>query len=119
LTAAALVRDLLLGSRIEEAAARAGVPLRRVTSVDDLPPANDVDVAFVAWDERDADWGPRLAEWRDSATPAPRLVLFGPHTDVGAHQEAREHEIGPVWARSKLVVELDQVLGAPVSSVEP
>ena len=41
-----------------------------------------------------------------------RVVLFGPHTDLAAHGAAREAGLGPMWARSKLVAELPDLLGS-------
>lgn len=112
MTAAILVQDLILGSRIQAAAEAAGVPLRRLASLDELPEPSDVTLLFVAWDERAPDWGPRLAAWCASAPQSsrPRLILFGPHSDLASHAEAKRHGIGPVWARSKLVAELAALL---------
>lgn len=110
MTVVALVRDLLIGSRIEEAAARAGRPLVRIAGLERLPRAEEVALLLVAWDERDPGWGPRLAAWRAGGPAGLRLVLFGPHTDQVAHAEARRHGLGPMWARSRLLRELPRLL---------
>lgn len=110
MTVLALVDDLLLGSRIEAAARAAGADYRRVASVDELPhPGDDGAVLFVAWDERAPGWAEGIAAWRASS-PRSRLVLFGPHTDVVGHRAAKEHGLGPVLARSKLVTSLPQLV---------
>ena len=106
----AIVSDLLLYSRIEAAALRAGTPLQRVSSILRLP--QEATLLLVAWDERDEDWGQRLLRWREDANLGGprRLVLFGPHTDLEAHAAAKRHGIGPMWGRSRLVAELDLLL---------
>ncbi|MCV0403317.1 MAG: hypothetical protein K5924_06360 [Chloroflexi bacterium] len=110
MTVLALVDDLLLGSRIEAAARGAGVDYARVASLDDLPEPDDRPVVlFVAWDERAPDWGVGLAAWSGSS-PRFRLVLFGPHTDLAGHRAAKEHGIGPVLSRSKLMSSLPELV---------
>jgi hypothetical protein len=105
-------RDLIIATRIGEAAVAAGHEVVRVDSPDCLPPAADVSVAFIAWDERHPDWGGALIRWASSAgSVGPRLVVFGPHTDLAAHAEARSAGIGPMMARSKLVQSLPELLG--------
>ncbi len=108
----ALCRDLLLASRIEEACRTAARPFQRVDDPAALPPAATVDLLLVSWDERRPDWPPALRAWRDAA-PAPaaaRLILFGPHTDLPAHADARAAGLGPMMARSKLVATLPELL---------
>jgi hypothetical protein len=41
---------------------------------------------------------------------ASRVILFGRHTDLEAHAAAREAGLGPMWARSKLVTELSDLI---------
>jgi len=107
-TVVLLGRDLIFASRVHEAGVRAGT---RVTRVDDpgvLPPATSVRLLLVDWGDRLPDWGDRLVEWCAGAPESarPRMVLFGPHTDLAAHAAARAAGLGPMWARSKLVREL-------------
>lgn len=106
MTAYLVGRDLLFGSRIAAAATEAGVEIRRVDSPAALPPSDEVSLLLVDWSEREPDWGAELAAWRQASAHGPRLILFGPHTDLGAHAEAKRHGIGPMWARSKLVASL-------------
>ena len=108
---AIVARDLIIATRIAEAAAAAGHEVVRVDSPDELPSAADVSVAFVSWDERRPEWGAALASWATGAGgDSPRLVVFGPHTDLAAHAEARSAGIGPVMARSRLVASLADLL---------
>ncbi len=44
----------------------------------------------------------------------PRLILYGPHTDLVAHAAASAAGLGPMLARSKLVASLPSLFdGAP------
>lgn len=105
-----LGRDLMIGSRIAEAAARAGADLSRVEDAAALPAASDVDLLLVDWAERGPDWGQQVRAWRDAADAmAPRVIVFGPHTDLEAHGAARAAGIGPMMARSKLVASLGEI----------
>lgn len=109
--AVALVSDLITASRIFEAASRAGADLLRIDSPDELPPPELVDLLLVDWGSRQPDWGERLAAWRSSAVgSAPRVLLFGPHTDLEAHAAVRAAGLGPMWARSKLMTGLNLLL---------
>jgi hypothetical protein len=101
----AVVADLLLFSRIDAAARAAGAELVRVDRPPELPP--DLDLILVDWAARQPTWAEELR-----GQPA-RVILFGPHTDLDAHEAARLAELGPMWARSKLVAELPGMLGAP------
>ena len=94
--------DLILYSRIEAAASAADAPLVRASSPADLP--SDLDLVLVDWAGREASWEETLVAI-DS-----RVILFGPHTDLAAHAAARAAGLGPMWARSKLVVELSSLL---------
>jgi hypothetical protein len=100
---AAVVSDLMLFSRIESAARVAGVDLARVDSPAAVPA--DADLVLVDWSARDPRWTDALR-----ALDRPRVILFGPHTDLEAHAAAREAGLGPVWARSKLLGGLADVL---------
>ncbi len=100
----AVVSDLMLFSRIESAATAAGADLVRVDEPTAIPA--DIDLVLV-------DWAARRTEWTDALTAVPgRVILFGPHTDLAAHSDARAAGLGPMWARSKLIVELPSLLGA-------
>jgi hypothetical protein len=107
----AIVSDLILASRIEGAAARSGADCRRVDSPDALPAPGTVDLLLVDWSARQAEWADQLLAWR-AGPNRPRVILFGPHTDLAAHDAARHAGLGPMWARSKLVSELPHLLDA-------
>jgi hypothetical protein len=110
---AVVSRDLMISTRIGDAGARAGVDVLRFDEPGQLPPAGDVGLVLVAWDERRPDWGERLTAWsgNDAEAIHPRVVLFGPHTDLEAHAAARAAGLGPMWARSKLLMELPSLIG--------
>jgi hypothetical protein len=99
---------LITASRITEALARAVSELRRVEDPVDLPPAGSVDLLLVDWGDRRPDWGSRLTAWRTSApaSAVPRVIVFGPHSDLAAHADARGAGLAPMWARSRLFAEL-------------
>lgn len=105
---AAVVGDLMLYSRIESAARVSGASLARVDDPSAIPA--DAELVLVDWSARDASWGAPLRALRDAGT---RVVLFGPHTDLDAHAAAREAGLGPMWARSKLVTSLGELMGRP------
>jgi len=103
-----LARDLITASRIAETLARAAIDLRRVEDPVELPPAESVDLLLVDWGDRRPEWGSRLTSWRTNAPESAglRVIVFGPHTDLAAHADARAAGLGPMWARSRLFVEL-------------
>jgi hypothetical protein len=107
-------RDLLFGSRIANAAARAERAFLRADDPAGLPPPSSVQLVLVDWAERRSGWGEALAAWCAGAPQSkrPRLVLFGPHTDLVAHADARAAGLGPMWARSKLVADLPSLVAA-------
>ena len=107
---AAVVSDLMLFSRIESAATAAGASLIRLDSPRELP--DDLDVILVDWSARQPDWARTLR----SLPPVARVILFGRHTDLGAHAEARAAGLGPMWARSALVARLPAVMSGRVAS---
>ena len=111
---AIVARDLIIATRIGEAAAAAGHSAARFDAPDGLPPAASVALAFVDWTSRDDDWAGALSTWAAQAPPheAPRLLLFGSHTDLEAHAAARHAGLGPMWARSKLIVDLPDLMRA-------
>jgi len=100
----AVVDDLMLFSRIDAVASAAGASLVRASSPSDLP--TDLDLVLVDWSARDPSWADALR-----GRPG-RVILFGRHTDLEAHAAARAAGLGPMWARSKLVAELGELLGA-------
>ena len=112
MTVALLARDLIIASRVEVAATRAGASLARFEDPDDLPPATAVRLLLVDWGDRDSDWGARITRWCANAPQSvrPRVVLFGPHTDLVAHAEALATGLGPMLARSKLLTDLPALL---------
>ena len=101
----AVVDDLLLYSRIDAAASSAGASLVRVSSPSDLPA--DLDLVLVDWSARRSDWADALAGFEA------RVILFGRHTDLEAHAAARAAGLGPMWARSKLLMDLGALLAKP------
>lgn len=108
----ALVRDLITASKIESSVVGSGASLARVESPKQLPPASEVDVLVVDWGDRQPEWGAALAAWRDSSTAdqSPRVILFGPHTDLVAHADARTANLGPMRARSAFFGALPELL---------
>ena len=108
MTIAVISRDLMIATRIADAGHRAGVAVQRFDDPSQLPAASAVSLVLVDWDERHPDWGERLSAWCLSAPESarPRIILFGPHTDLAAHAEARAAGLGPMWARSKLLADL-------------
>jgi hypothetical protein len=110
--AIAVTENLLLYSRIESAAAQAGARLLRIVDPGRLPPADEVDLVLVDWTELEPGRKKALADWRARARErAPRLVLYGAHTDLQAHEDAKVNGLGPMWARSRLIRELPDLLG--------
>lgn len=107
--AVAVATDLMMVSRIAAAAERAAVDLQRVGSPHELPVATDIGLVIVDWSERAPGWAEALSRWRDGSEA--RIVLFGRHTDLDAHRAARAIGLGPMWARSKLITELDRLFG--------
>jgi hypothetical protein len=100
---AAVLTDLMLYSRIESAARVAGAELARIDTPRDIPPG--ADLVLVDWSSRRTDWTDAL-----SSLNGPRVIVFGPHTDLQAHADARAAGLGPMWARSKLVAELPSLM---------
>lgn len=105
---AAVVDDLMLFSRIESAARVSGAALLRVDDPASLPA--DAELVLV-------DWSARRQDWTDALRGHPaRVVLFGPHTDLEAHAAAREAGLGPMWARSRLLATLPDLLSGDVAA---
>jgi hypothetical protein len=107
---AIVAHDLIIATRIGEAARAAGHDVVRVDEPSQLPVPADVTVAFVDWSIREGGWGDALAAWCPAGATSPRLIVFGPHTDVEAHRAARSAGIGPMLARSKLVADLPRLV---------
>ncbi|MGH2454931.1 MAG: hypothetical protein ACRDHD_01545 [Candidatus Limnocylindria bacterium] len=116
MTIAVLSPDLLFSSRILAAADAAGEPTLRLDAPSDLPPPAELRLLLVDWAARRPDWAPSLKSWCAGAPPArvARVVLYGPHTDLAAHAEARAAGLGPMWARSRLLAELPRLVRPPV-----
>ena len=108
MTVVLLARDLIIVSRIIEHAARAGAEVLRLDDPADLPAAADVRLLLVDWGDRRPDWAGALVRWCADAPQSarPRVVLFGPHSDLVAHAEARATGLGPMLARSKFTADL-------------
>jgi hypothetical protein len=101
----AVIDDLMLYSRIDAAASAAGAHLIRASSPAHLPA--DLDLVLVDWSARQPAWADALR-----ALDA-RVILFGRHTDLEAHADARAAGLGPMWARSKLITDLDALVRSP------
>jgi hypothetical protein len=116
-TIALVVRDLLFGSRIAAVVEASGARLLRVDDPGQLPQAASVELVLVDWGERGPLWGRNLREWRDGVGLAerPTIILFGPHTDLEAHADARAAGLGPMLARSRLL----EHVAARIASPEP
>lgn len=112
MTVALLGHNLMIASRVAAAAERAGVPFTRVDDPATLPPAGQLALLLVDWDDRSADWGRQIAAWCAAAPESarPRVVLFGPHVDLEAHAAARSAGLSPMMARSKLISDLPALL---------
>jgi hypothetical protein len=95
---AAVIGDLMLYSRIDAAAAASGASLLRVDDPADLPADEPLDLVLVDWSSRQPGWADALR-----SRTASRVILFGRHTDLEAHAAAREAGLGPMWARSRLI----------------
>jgi hypothetical protein len=101
----AVVDDLILFSRIDAAASASGATVVRASSPAELP--RHLDLVLVDWSARQPAWGQELR-----SVEAARVVVFGPHTDLEAHADARAADVGPMWARSKLVADLPALMTA-------
>ena len=105
--------DLMTAARIESIVSGAGGSLLRVDDPEQLPGADPLDLVLVDWSERGPGWAEALQRIADgTASSPPRIVLFGPHTDLAAHAAAREAGLGPMVARSALYGSLDGLLKA-------
>jgi hypothetical protein len=102
MTAVLISSELMLASRISDAAQRAGEELRQIGSPAELPIGESVRLLLVDWSGRKPAWGDAIREWMASmpADDRLRVILFGPHTDLEAHAAARSAGLGPMLARS-------------------
>lgn len=107
----ALVSDLIAASRIESAVMTADGEMTRIDDPANLPAVAVVDLLVVDWGARRPDWGTALSRWRrgSRADDRPRVLLFGPHTDMEAHAEARVAGLGPMRARSAFFSDLASI----------
>lgn len=109
----ALVPDLMAASRIESATTAAEGTFTRIDLVDDLPPPASVDLLVVDWGSRRPGWDEAIAAWRGREVDRPpKVILFGPHTDLAAHADARAAGLGPMRARSAFFTSLPDLLAA-------
>ena len=107
----ALVPDLIAASRIESATTAAGGTFTRIDVIDDLPASNAVDLLVVDWGARRPGWDAAIAGWRGGEVDAaPEVILFGPHTDLAAHADARAAGLGPMRARSAFFSNLPDLI---------
>ena len=113
----AIGTDLLIGSKLESVSMAAGADFARVAGPGGLPSAPQIDLLLVDWSDATPDWASALAEWRAAAgTFAPRMYVFGPHTDLAAHAQVRAAGLGPMRARSWILSQLPTlVASAPAS----
>lgn len=112
MTVAVVARDLMIATRIADAGARVRVEVLRFDDPSQLPSPDEVRLVLVDWSERRPGWGSELLAWcRATPQSTPRVILFGPHTDLEAHAAARAAGLGPMWARSKLLSEIATLLG--------
>jgi hypothetical protein len=102
----------MIASRILGQASAAGHGAQLVAEPMQLPPAAAVDRLFVNWADRAADWTDALNAWRGNEGDAtgPRIILYGPHSDLEAHAAAKAAGLGPMLARSKLVADLPELI---------
>ncbi len=110
--------DLMMLSRIDAASAAVSAVLERVDEPRQIPGDDQPGLVLVDWSAREPSWAEELAAWHASA-PAARLILFGRHTDLDAHADARAARLGPMWARSKLLVELPTIIERASSAAPP
>jgi hypothetical protein len=109
----------MTASRIESLVMNAGASVMRAGAPDQLPPAGEVELLVVDWGDREPDWGDAIAAWRDGRRDGkrPRIVLFGPHTDLASHRAARDTGLGPMRARSAFFAGLPDLLGEALSDL--
>lgn len=110
MNAVAISVDLILYSRMLSVATSRGAVLARIDDPTALPAPDGVDLVLVDWGNRAADWGDALVAWRGGDRNAPpRVLLYGPHTDLDAHRDAQAAQLGPMWARSRLLDKLTAI----------
>ena len=103
--------DLLIASRIASLIEQAGAELRRVEDPGEIANPADMDLVLVDWAYREPAWSDIFDSWRSGHGPrGPRIVVFGPHADLTAHAAARKAGVGPMWARSRLLSGLADLL---------
>jgi len=117
----ALVRELMTASRIESLVTGAGASMVRADAPDQLPSPGEVELLVVDWGDREPNWGAAIAAWRDASRDSqrPRVVLFGPHTDLASHRAARDTGLGPMRARSAFFAALPALLGEALPDLWP
>lgn len=112
-----LSRDLIIASRILEAATRSQHSAQLVGDPSSLPAAASVDLLCVNWSDRTSHWAHALRAWCATAAgvKGPRLVIFGPHTDLVAHAEVRTAGLGSMLARSAFLRRLPTLMRVSAS----
>ena len=106
-----LVSDLITASRIESVVIRSEGTFDRIESPEALAAFAEADLLVVDWAAREPRWAAAISTWREGGPePRPRVILFGPHTDLEAHAEARASGLGPMLARSALSGEVERVM---------
>jgi hypothetical protein len=112
LTVVLVSRELLFATRLAGIAEQAGARLLRVDEPSALPAPSAASLVLVDWAERRPEWPAQLTAWCAQApqSDVPRVILFGPHTDLEAHAAARAAGFGPMWARSRLLGALASLL---------
>jgi hypothetical protein len=104
----AVVTDLFFVSRIQSAAAAAGVPVRFVRP-DGLIPEHAPRLALV---DLDASVDVRAAIRQLKAVGTGSIVAFGPHLDTESRKAARAAGAHRVLAKSKFVTDLPTMLAS-------
>ena len=97
--------DLLIGSRIAAIVESTGAELLRTDDPSRLPTPTP-ELILVDWSYRQPGWAEVLAR------SGSRVIVFGPHTDIQAHADARAGGLGPMLARSRLLSALPGLLTA-------
>ncbi|MEO6578625.1 MAG: hypothetical protein ABIO99_06990 [Candidatus Limnocylindria bacterium] len=110
--------DLMMLSRIDAASAAVSADFERVDEPRQIAGDDQPGLVLVDWSAREPSWAEELVAWHASA-PAARLILFGRHTDLEAHADARAAGLGPMWARSKLLAGLPALMDVASSTASP
>ena len=111
----ALVRDLLLRSRIEAAAEAAGVEVAFAANFDrvrDIAAATTI--TLVIADLSDSTFEPKTtADELTAACPGANLIGFASHIDLKVLTSARSYGFAQTFSRSEFVTRLPDLLNRP------